>query len=161
MSSPFSQACAIDRSQPDRRVLLGGAASVLTLIALGPSRADTSDLPQAIRAFTGGIEPKNGKVTLDIAPLVENGNAVGVEVSVDHPMQAGNFVREIAIFSEKNPQPDVAIFHLTPRAGRAHAVTRMRLATTQEVVALARLSDGSCWIDRREVIVTIAACTED
>ena len=93
--------------------------------------------------------------------MVENGNAVSIEVAVDHPMLPGNFVTDIAIFNEKNPLPGVAVFHLTPRAGRAHVITRMRLATSQHVTAVARLSDGSFWSDAREVIVTIAACTEE
>jgi sulfur-oxidizing protein SoxY len=118
-------------------------------------------MEQAIRAFTGGTEPRPGKVAIEIAPLVENGNAVAVEITVDHPMQPNNFVTDIALFNEKNPQADVAVFHLTPRSGRAHVITRMRLATSQHVTAIARLSDGSYWSDKREVIVTIAACTEE
>jgi sulfur-oxidizing protein SoxY len=141
--------------------LLTAGAGFGIILAIRPARAEPEDMERAIRAFTGGLEPKSGKVAIEIAPLVENGNAVAIEVSVDHPMQPGNFVTEIAIFNEKNPQADVAVFHLTPRAGRAHVVTRMRLATTQHVTAIARLSDGSCWSDKREVIVTIAACTEE
>ncbi len=157
MSRPFSPHSGIEL---DRRALIGAGAMLVTALAVKPAAA-SPEMAAAIRKFTGGTEPKTGKVTLDIAPLVENGNAVGVEVKVDHPMKPESFVSEIAIFTEKNPVPDVAVFHLTPQSGRAHVVTRMRLATTQHVAAVARLSDGSTWQDTREVIVTIAACTED
>lgn len=157
MSRPFSPHSG---SELDRRGVLAAGAGLVTLLAIAPARAST-ELASAIARFTGGVEPKTGKVTLDIAPLVENGNAVGVEVKVDHPMTPENFVTEIALFTEKNPAPDVATFHLSPRMGRAHVVTRMRLATSQHVAAVARLSDGSLWQETREVIVTIAACTEE
>lgn len=157
MSRPFLPRSGIEL---DRRALIGAGAAFVTALAISPARA-SPEMAAAIRKFTGGVEPKTGKVTLDIAPLVENGNAVGVEVKVDHPMKPESFVSEIALFTEKNPSPDVAVFHLTPHSGRAHVVTRMRLATTQHVVAVARLSDGSLWQETREVIVTIAACTED
>lgn len=158
MSRPFSRPSP---SEPSRRVVLASGGAFATLLALGPARSEPEDMARAIRIFTGGAEPKPGKVSLDIAPLVENGNAVGVEVSVDHPMRPGDFVNQIALFNEKNPQADVAVFYLSPRAGRAHVVTRMRLATSQHITAVARLSDGSYWSNTREVIVTIAACTEE
>jgi sulfur-oxidizing protein SoxY len=157
MSQPFSKHCAIEL---DRRAVMGVGAAFFAGLAVRPAHA-TPELETAIRRFTGGAMVKSGKVTLDIAPLVENGNAVGVEVLVDHPMKPDSFVKSIALFTEKNPAPEVAVFHLTPRSGRAHVVTRMRLATTQHVTALAQLSDGSFWQDTREVIVTIAACTEE
>lgn len=162
MSRPFLPRSGIEQRPNafDRRAVLGAGMGLVTALVVAPAQAST-ELAAAIRGFTGGVEPKTGKVMLDIAPLVENGNAVGVEVKVDHPMTPQNFVREIAIFTEKNPSPDVAVFHLSPRMGRAHVVTRMRLATTQNVAAVARLSDGSTWQDIREVIVTIAACTEE
>jgi sulfur-oxidizing protein SoxY len=158
MSSPFSQRFASDI---DRRQLVVGGVALVATVTSQPVRATPDVLAQSILGFTGGAEPREGKVTLDIAPLVENGNAVGVEVRVDHPMKADDFVTEIALFTEKNPAPEVAVFHLTPRSGRAHVITRMRLATTQRVAAVARLSDGTCWQEVREVIVTIAACLEE
>ena len=141
-----------------RRAALAGMAA---MVLVRPARSETADMEAAIRAFAGGAEVRTGKVILDVAPLVENGNSVSVAVSVDHPMNAAAHVTTIAIFNEKNPQPGVATFHLTPRAGRAWVATRMRMATTQHLTAVARLSDGTFWADRREVIVTIAACTEE
>jgi sulfur-oxidizing protein SoxY len=99
-------------------------------------------------------------VKIDAPPLVENGNSVSVTVSVDSPMTPADHVTSIHIFNEKNPQPNVANFHLGPRSGRASVSTRIRLADTQKIVAVAKLSDGSCWSASAELIVTIAACIE-
>lgn len=118
-------------------------------------------LDEVIRAFTGGRPVQAGRVTLSVPPLVENGNAVGVTVTVESPMTANDHVRRIALFNEKNPQPDIAVFHLGPRAGRARVATRIRLATSQTMVAVAELSDGSFWSAKANVIVTLAACIED
>ena len=118
-------------------------------------------LAAAIRSFTGGAPVKEGRLKFEVAPLVENGNAVPVRIEVDSPMTADNHVRRIALITEKNPQPDVAVFHLGPRAGKAQVATRIRLATSQTVVALAELSDGSFAISQANVVVTIAACIED
>ncbi len=119
-----------------------------------------SDLRAAIDAFTGGAPVREGKVEFDIAPLVENGNAVPITVSVTSPMSATDHVRAIAVFNERNPQRDVAQFTLGPRAGRARVSTRIRLATSQQLVALALLNDGSYWSRSVDVIVTLAACIE-
>jgi sulfur-oxidizing protein SoxY len=114
----------------------------------------------AVREFIGEATPQKGKVHLDIPPLVENGNAAPVTLTVDSPMSAADHVKAIALFNEKNPQPNVAVFHLGPRAGRARIETRMRLATSQTVTAIAAMSDGSFWTDQAQVIVTLAACIE-
>lgn len=118
-------------------------------------------LDGALHAFSGWREIYAGRVALDIPPLVENGNAVSVTITVDSPMTETNYVRRIALFNEKNPQADMFVFHLTPRAGVARVSTRVRLATTQNVTAIAELSDGSFWSETKNVIVTLAACIED
>lgn len=118
-------------------------------------------LDEAIRSFTGGAQPREGRVKFEISPLVENGNAVPVSVTVDSPMTAADHVRRIALFNEKNPQADVVVFHFSPRSGRAQVATRIRLAASQVVVAIAESSDGGFWISRANVIVTLAACIED
>jgi sulfur-oxidizing protein SoxY len=122
--------------------------------------APDQTLAQAIALYTGGVQPQRGKVSITIAPLVDNGNAVPVDVRVDHPQQEGNFVSQIALFNERNPQRDVAEFELSPFSGSSQVSTRMRLATTQQIVAVAKLSDGSWWMQSAEVIVTLAACVE-
>lgn len=144
-----------------RREALALGIGGLVLLRAAPASAARPSLTEAIHAFTGGIEPNAGRVRLEVAPLVENGNAVGVTLLVESPMTEAEHVRRIALFNEKNPQPDVAIFHLGSRAGRASVSTRIRLATTQTLAAVAELSDGSFWMAQASVIVTLAACVED
>jgi sulfur-oxidizing protein SoxY len=141
-----------------RRWMLG--TPLLALLAAPPASAQSAELDAAIRAWAAGAVPKDGRVMLEIAPLVENGNAVPVTVRAESPMTEANHVRELAIFNEKNPQRDVARFLLTPASGRAQVSTRIRLATTQQLVALARFSDGSIGQHRVDVLVTLAACIE-
>lgn len=124
------------------------------------AHAHDDQLTAAIDAFTGGKGARDGRVQLDIAALVDNGNLVPVTVSVESPMSAADHVQAIAIFNERNPQRDVAVFTLGPRAGKAEVATRMRLATSQRLAAVARLSDGSCWQHRVDVVVTLASCIE-
>lgn len=146
---------------PRRRLLLAGAgAGMMLWLTVRPAAAAAPEMEAAIRAFTGGAKISSGKVRLDVATLVDNGNAVPVAVSVDSPMTAAEHVAAIAIFNERNPQPDVARFTLGPRAGKAAVSTRMRLATSQKLMAVARLSDGSYWSQTVDVVVTLAACIE-
>lgn len=118
-------------------------------------------LEEAMQDFAGSADIRAGRVSIDIPPLVENGNAVGVTVTVESPMSESDHVRRIALFNEKNPQADVAIFRLSPRSGQAKVSTRMRLAASQSIKAVAELSDGSFWSGEAKVIVTLAACIED
>ena len=118
------------------------------------------ELRAAVVAFAQGAPVREGRVSIDIAELVDNGNAVPLGVTVQSPMTAADHVVAIAVFNEKNPQRDVAIFRLGPRSGRAQVNTRVRLATSQKLVAVARLQDGSCWSKTVDVIVTLAACIE-
>jgi sulfur-oxidizing protein SoxY len=152
---------SIDGASPSRRQLLRSALALGALtIAVRPAAAVEGDLEAAIRAFAGGAPVKTGRVQFEIAPLVENGNAVPITVTVESPMTAADHVKSIAVFNERNPQRDVAVFMLGPRAGRAKVATRIRLATSQKLVAVAQMSDGSCWQQGADVIVTLAACVE-
>lgn len=139
-----------------RELLLAATGAVLAR----PVLATPAEMDAAIAAFTGGAPLRDGRVTLDIAPLVDNGNTVPMTVSVESPMSAADHVQAIAVFAGGNPQPPVAVFRLGPRNGRARVDTRIRLATSQTVVAVARLSDGSHWRRAVEVVVTLAACIE-
>lgn len=141
-----------------RQALL--AVGMLPLLPAAPARATSEAMDAAMRAFTGGAPVEDGRVTLEIAELIENGNAVPVALTVDSPMTAADHVQRLALFTERNPQPEVAVFHLTPAMGRAQVATRMRLATSQRVVALAATSDGRFWRRQVEVLVTLAACVE-
>ena len=144
-----------------RRQLLLAAGAGWCVYSAPLWALERATLDAAVRAYTGSAAVTEGRVKFEIAPLVENGNTVPVKIQVDSPMTAGDYVRRIALFTEKNPQPEVAVFHLGPRAGRAQVASRIRLATSQVVVAIAQFSDGSFALSRANVIVTIAACIED
>jgi sulfur-oxidizing protein SoxY len=142
-----------------RNALLAGSAAALLP---APAAANTpGQMEAAIRSVLGEAVIRRGRVTLDLPPLVENGNTVPMTVSVDSPMTQADHVKAIHVFNEKNPQPNVISVQLGPRAGKANVATRIRLAGTQKVTAIAEMSDGSCWSDTQEVIVTLAACLEE
>ena len=151
--------------EPDsstRRQFLGLAGGVaLGVVTLRPAEATPAMLASAIRNVVGAAVVKTGKVKLDIPPLVENGNTVPMTVSVASPMTSNDYVKSIHVFNEKNPQPNVGNFYLGPRAGRAQVSTRIRLADSQKIVAIAQLSDGSFWQTSVDVVVTLAACTDE
>jgi sulfur-oxidizing protein SoxY len=143
----------------DAAVLAGGLGLGLSL-TVKPASATPATMQAALKKVVGEAALQKGKVKLDVPPLVENGNVVPVTVTVDSPMTASDYVKAIHIFNEKNPQPNVIGVHLGPRAGRATISTRIRLADTQNLTAVAELSDGSFWTDSVQVIVTLAACVE-
>lgn len=145
---------------PRRRHILAGAAGMVAGVVLRPASAAAGDLAVAVSAYTQGAPVRAGKVRLNVAELVDNGNVVPITVTVDSPMTAADHVKTIAVFNEKNPQRDVARFTLGPRAGKASATTRIRLATSQQLVAVAQMGDGSYWSHTVNVIVTLAACIE-
>jgi sulfur-oxidizing protein SoxY len=152
---------------PTRRRFLGLAGCTAAIGALpvaihvSPAAATPETMASAIRTVVGGAVVRTGKVKLDIPPLVENGNSVPMTVSVASPMTATDYVKSIHVFNEKNPQPNLGNFYLGPRAGRAQVSTRVRLADSQKITAIARLSDGSFWSVTADVVVTLAACTEE
>ncbi|RPH40655.1 MAG: SoxY-related AACIE arm protein [Burkholderiales bacterium] len=143
-----------------RRGALRSIVSIASLALLPPAGATPATLSAAIAAFTGGVAPTEGGMRLEVPELVENGNSVPLRVSVDSPMTEAAHVRRIAVFNEKNPQPQVAVFRLGPRSGVARVGTRMRMADSQRIVAVAELSDGSFRQHAVDVIVTLAACIE-
>jgi sulfur-oxidizing protein SoxY len=149
-----------------RRQFLGLAGGVAVLgavpmVTVRRAEATPAMLASAIRNVVGEAPVRTGRVKLDIPPLVENGNTVPITVSVTSPMTADDYVKSIHVFNEKNPQPNVGNFFLGPRAGRAQISTRIRLADSQKIVVIARLSDDSFWSVSADVVVTLAACTEE
>jgi sulfur-oxidizing protein SoxY len=131
------------------------------VLAAGNARATPAAMQEAIRRITGGAEAAKGKVRLEVAPLIENGNSVVLAVSVDSPMTAAEHVKAIHVFAPGNPLPNMVSAYLGPRSGRARITTRVRVADSQTLVALAQLSDGSFWSDSAAVVVTLAACSEE
>ena len=144
-----------------RRTVLGLAGGAAVMVIVRPADATPAMLQAAIRNVIGEANVRTGKVKLDIPPLVENGNTVPMTVSVTSPMTADEYVKNIHVFNEKNPQPNIGNFYLGPRAGRAQISTRIRLADSQKVTAIARLSDDTFWSATADVVVTLAACTEE
>lgn len=146
-----------------RSFLAGSAAGLVAAVIVRPVSAFTQSdvLKTLVNQYAAGGAVREGRVKFDIARLVDNGNSVPVEITVDSPMTTQQHVIGIALFNEKNPQNDIAQFTLSPLAGRARIATRIRLATTQQLVAVAKMNDGSCWTHTVEVLVTVASCVEE
>ena len=144
-----------------RHVLVGLLGCLLVPLRKARSAdALPEKLVPLIRQATGGAIPQLGRVTLSLPTLAESGHSVRLRVRVESPMTPQAHVKRIHIFSEKNPRPLIARFSLGPRAGRAEVHTRIRLAGTQQVVAVAVMNDGTAWMASAQVVVTAAACVE-
>lgn len=142
-----------------RRAFLAAAGAAVSFALLPlPAAAEPEDADEAIRRLFGDRAIRDGKVTLKLPPIAENGNSVQLTVSVDSPMTEQDHVRRIAIISPRNPIPEIAIFNLNPASGRAEISTRVRLAGTQSLRAVAEMSDGSLWAGKASTYVTLAAC---
>lgn len=151
-----------NRQQNRREVLIalgagGLAVATITLLPKG-ARADTPAAKAAMKALIGDKTPQEGRIALELPQIAENGNTVSLTVDVDSPMTEQDFVKAVHIFAEQNPLPDVASFRFTPACGKAVASTRIRLAKTQNVIAVAEMSGGDIYMAQAEVKVTIGGC---
>ncbi len=149
------------KSGPSRREVLA-TAGVAALVGLGagpgPARAAAADARAALDELVGGRKPQQGRVVIELPEIAENGNTVPLAVSVEGEMTASDYVKSIHVVAEENPRPNVASFHFTARSGKARVATRMRLLKTQNVIAVAEMSDGSVYEASRQVKVTIGGC---
>jgi sulfur-oxidizing protein SoxY len=143
-----------------RRAFLAGAATV-TVLPLASARATPEAMAAAIKQVVGDVAIREGRVKLDLPPLVENGNVVPLSVSVESPMTEADHVKAIHVFNEKNPQPHVLDARLGPRNGKAQIATRIKLGDSQKIIAIAETSSGEFFSASADVIVTLAACIED
>jgi len=143
-----------------RRGALAAAAGLVGLSLLPKAAAAQMEpaTAAAIRRIIGERTPEEGRVALRVPPIAENGNTVPLTVTVESPMTEADHVKAVHVFADKNPTPDVASFRFTPAMGRAQADTRIRLGQTQDVIAVAEMSDGKLYIGRAEVKVTIGGC---
>ncbi len=145
-----------------RDVLSYASAGVLAAAGVGLfgsiAKADKKMTMEAIEKIAAGRETQSGKITLELPQIAENGNTVPITVEVESPMTDSDHVKAVHIYAEGNPLPEVATFHFSPANGLAKASTRMRLAKTQNVVAVAEMSDGSLFQASTEVKVTIGGC---
>ena len=135
-----------------------GGAVVLAGLRANPAFAGVEETMAKIKEFAGGVEPATGTLSLNAPEIAENGNTVPISVSVESPMSADDYVQSVVIYAEGNPSPEVITFNFTPMSGEATATTRMRLAKTQNVVAVAKTSTGAVFMDKKEVKVTIGGC---
>ena len=143
-------------------IAAGGVVGGLELaLRAGPALATPAAMQEAIRKVVGEAAVRRGRVKIDIPPLIENGHSVALAVTVESAMTPADYVKAIHVFTEKKPQPNVVSAFIGPRAGQARFATRIRLADTQTVLAIAELSDGSFWSGSASVIVTLAACLEE
>jgi len=134
-------------------------AGLCSLPSLSRAQAQVSD--PAIVAVTKGARLVRERVKLEMPVIAENGNAVPLKVSVTSPMSATDYVKAIHLVSDRNPVRNMASFNLGPYSGRAELSTRVRLAGSQNVTAIAEMSDGSFWMDRTHVQVTLSACLDE
>lgn len=137
---------------------LGGGFVALTLVPMAADAQVSNDAAQWIAKFTGGKEGAKGKISLDLPEIAENGNTVPLSLTVDSPMTAQSYVKEVMLIADGNPNAGVATLMFTPLSGKAEAAVRIRLAATQNVVALAKMSDGSIFTEQKTVKVTIGGC---
>jgi sulfur-oxidizing protein SoxY len=114
-------------------------------------------LPLAARAAA----PQRGRVKLELPILADNGNSVPMKLTVESPMSEADHVKVIRLVSERNPEREMAVFHFGPRSGAAEVTSRVRLAGSQTVTAIAEMSDGSQWMDSAHVQVTLSACVDE
>jgi sulfur-oxidizing protein SoxY len=148
-------------SKFNRRQILALGAGAMGVSVLGvssnPAQAK-NDADEAIKKFTGGKTPVQGKVKLDLPEIAENGNTVPMTVTVESPMTEQSHVTEVLIVADENPRSGIATFHFSPASGVAEANTRIRLAATQDVIAVAKMNDGSVFMTSKQVKVTIGGC---
>jgi sulfur-oxidizing protein SoxY len=148
-----------------RRRFLTAAAGLAGGIGLASlpqgARATAAAMDEAVRKAIGTVQVRKGRVKLDVPPLIDNGNSIPLSVVVESPMTQASHVKAIHVFAERNPLPNILSVQLTPRPGRARVATRVRLADTGTVLAIAQMSDGSFWSDSAHVVVTLSACLEE
>ena len=147
--------------QLSRRAALAVGAGAVTLTVVGWSQgahAAAKEAADEVAKFTGGKAATQGKITIELPEIAENGNTVPLTVSVDAPMTAENYVSDVLVVSEGNPNPGVVTFHFTPLSGKAEASTRIRLADTQNIVVVAKTSGGKFYTAQKLVKVTIGGC---
>ena len=143
----------------NRREMLALGAGMAGVVSFGaPQALAKNDSEEVIKKFTGGKTPTQGKIKLDLPEIAENGNTVPMTVTVESPMTEQSHVTDVLVLASENPRSGVATFHFTPASGVAEANTRIRLASTQDVIAVAKMNDGSFFMASKQVKVTIGGC---
>jgi len=145
---------------PTRRQALGFSAAAIFAAVLAPRLAVATE--EAVAAeldkLYAGKPMAAGRIRLDLPEIAENGLVVPINIAVESPMSETDYVKAVHVFADGNPLPQVVTYHFTPACGVAAASTRMRLAQTQNVVAVAEMADGSLYTAKAQVKVTIGGC---
>lgn len=144
-----------------RRRLIAGAGALLTVAAL-PMRSRAAEMPhfRALDEYLADRTPRFERILLELPRIADNGNAVPMHVAVPGPFDAGAHVTAIRLFSERNPVPLMALFEFPLPLARIEVDSRIRLAGTQRITAIAEIADGTLLASVAEVSVTIAACLD-
>ena len=138
---------------------LGASGAAITLVGWADSAsAGAKEAAELIGKFTGGKEAAKGKIAIELPEIAENGNTVPLAIKVDSPMTAADYVSDIRVVGDANPNPGIVSFHLSPMAGRAEVATRIRLGGTGTVTVLAKTSTGKFYAERKVVKVTVGGC---
>ncbi len=145
-----------------RRQALTMGAGAVAVSALGwsslPALAESNGFEDVISQFTGGKTPAEERVNLDLPQIADDGNAVPMTITVDSPMTEEDHVTDILVVADGNPRPGVATFHFSPANGIAEVGTRIRMAQTENIIAVAKMNDGSVFMAKKEVTVTVGGC---
>ena len=139
-------------------VTMSAAAFAALSLPTGEALETPADVAAKVKAVVGDRKAKSGRIKMELPEIAENGATVPLTVTVDSPMTAKDYVKSVHFFAEKNPNPELATFYFTPRSGKAMASARIRLAKTQNVVTVATMSDGSVYMNKTQVKVTIGGC---
>ena len=144
-----------------RRALLGGgAAALLPVVFATPARAEDEPEVAAFKSYVGSRAVRTGRLKLDVPRIADNGNVVPVKIQMPGPFAAGAEVRSIHLFSEKNPVAQMAVFHFPVAVPRIEIESRVRLAGSQRLAAVATLADGSLYSATADIVVTVSACLD-
>ncbi len=145
-----------------RDVLAMAGTGVIAVAGIGlfsgEAMASPASTAKEIKAKIGGKATKSGRITLELPQIAENGNTVPIAVEIESPMTSGDYVKAVHIYADQNPAPFVATFRFTPDSGKARVSTRMRMIKSQNVIAVAEMSDGSIYMSKKAVKVTIGGC---
>ncbi|MFG1361689.1 thiosulfate oxidation carrier protein SoxY [Xanthobacter versatilis] len=141
-----------------RALQLAGIAALAAVLAPRMSFATEAQVAEEMIKLFGGKAMGEGKIKLDVPEIAENGLVVPINIDVDSPMTEADFVKSVHVFADGNPLPQVVTYTFTPDSGKASASARMRLAQTQNVIAVAEMSSGALFSARSQVKVTIGGC---
>lgn len=146
---------------PARRKFLtvSSSAAVSAFFAVDRAFASTEEVRNAIEKFAGGRDAGEGVLKLTTPDIAQNSNSVPISVLAESPMTSDDYVDSVMILAEDNPVPEVVTFRFSPLSGEASVSTRIRLAKTQNVIAVARLSNGSVYKTTSKVTISTGACS--